>query len=75
MLSPSFGGHNHYHRPLTFYFETMREAGFLVKRLFEPVPIPAANASAIEFRKEVPTFLLLDAVQDSGSGVPEPRLT
>ena len=58
----SFGGHNHYHRPLMFYFETLRSAGFVVRRFFEPAPIPADDAEAREFRRKVPVFLLLEAV-------------
>lgn len=34
-----FGGHRHYHRPLSFYVEWMRSAGFVVTELFEP-PVP-----------------------------------
>jgi 2-polyprenyl-3-methyl-5-hydroxy-6-metoxy-1,4-benzoquinol methylase len=59
---PTFGGHNHYHRPLSFYFEQLRAAGFLVRRFFEPVPVPAPDAIAPEFRREVPVFALLEAV-------------
>ena len=58
---PSFGGHNHYHRPLTFYFELFRRSGFVVRRFFAPTPIPAPDAVAPDFRREVPVFLLIEA--------------
>ena len=32
----SFGGHNHYHRNLTYYTELLRTNGFAITRLFEP---------------------------------------
>lgn len=32
----SFGGHNHYHRNLTYYTELLRTNGFAMTRLFEP---------------------------------------
>jgi SAM-dependent methyltransferase len=59
---PGFGGHNHYHRPLSYYFELLRSVGFLVRRFYEPVPIPAPDATAREFRCEIPVFALLEAV-------------
>lgn len=56
-----------FHRPLRDYFEALAEAGFVVRRLEEPVP----TAEAIEERpgdfmneyNRVPLFLVLDAVK------------
>lgn len=59
---PTFGGHNHYHRPLGFYFDLLRRSGFLVRTFVEPTPIPALTATAPEFRREIPVFALLEAV-------------
>jgi SAM-dependent methyltransferase len=64
---PTFGGHNHYHRPLSFYFDLLRRSGFLVSRFFEPTPIVSAAATAPEFRREIPVFLLIEAVHLSGA--------
>lgn len=32
----SFGGHNHYHRNLSYYTELLRENGLVITRLYEP---------------------------------------
>lgn len=37
----SFGGHRHYHRPLSWYFDRLAGAGLAVTRLVEPVTPPA----------------------------------
>lgn len=39
----SFGGHRHYHRPLSWYFDRLAEAGLAVTRLVEPATPPADN--------------------------------
>ena len=56
-----------FHRPLRDYFEALGEAGFLVRRLEEPVP----SARAIEERPRdflneydrIPLFLVIEAVK------------
>lgn len=36
----SFGGHNHYHRPLGWYVDALRRAGLVVTALHEPPSLP-----------------------------------
>jgi 2-polyprenyl-3-methyl-5-hydroxy-6-metoxy-1,4-benzoquinol methylase len=56
-----------FHRPLRDYFEALADAGFLVRRLEEPVPPPEAiEARPRDFMNEydrVPLFLLIEAVR------------
>ena len=57
-----FGGHNHYHRSLTFYFELLRKDGLKVSRFFEPEHIPAIEDEFVGWRS-IPVFVLLGAVR------------
>ncbi|MEK6851115.1 MAG: hypothetical protein AABY30_01110 [Candidatus Thermoplasmatota archaeon] len=56
-----------FHRPLRDYFEALADAGFLVRRLEEPVPPPeATEARPRDFMNEydrVPLFLLIEALK------------
>ena len=56
-----------FHRPLRDYFETLAEAGFLVRRLEEPVPSPEAiEERPRDFLNEydrIPLFLIIEAVK------------
>jgi len=56
-----------FHRPLRDYFEALADAGFLVRRLEEPVPPQEAiEARPRDFMNEydrVPLFLLIEAVR------------
>lgn len=36
----TFGGHNHYHRPLSWYFDLLTREGFVVTGLHEPPTLP-----------------------------------
>jgi SAM-dependent methyltransferase len=45
----SFGGHRHYHRPLSWYFDRLAEAGLGVARLVEPPTPPTDNRPAEEW--------------------------
>lgn len=56
-----FGGHNHYHLSLSYYFNLLRTHGFVVSRLFEPEHIPAGTSEA-SFWQSIPVFLLIEAV-------------
>jgi SAM-dependent methyltransferase len=59
----SYGGHNHYHRTLTFYFDILRSHGFSVSRLFEPAQSEGSgDAEARAFRRSIPVFLFIEAV-------------
>jgi SAM-dependent methyltransferase len=57
----SFGGHRHYHRSLTDYFEALRGNHLAVTRLYEP-PQMAYSASNEDFRQKIPKFLLIEAM-------------
>ena len=58
-----FGGHNHYHRSLTFYFDLLRANRMAVTRLFEPPhfsPQPRFEPDR-EFYASIPIFILIEA--------------
>jgi SAM-dependent methyltransferase len=56
----SFGGHRHYHRSLTDYFEALRANQLAVTRLYEP-PQMAYTEANDDFRQKIPKFLLIEA--------------
>ena len=45
----SFGGHRHYHRPLSWYFDRLREVGLVVTRMVEPPTPPRDNRDPAEW--------------------------
>lgn len=55
----AFGGHNHYHRSITFYSEALRAAGFVISRLIEPPHIPARHDC--DFYRDIPVLLFIEA--------------
>jgi SAM-dependent methyltransferase len=57
----SFGGHTHYHRNLTFYFDLLRNNRLAVTRFFEPVHIPNLEGPAGDLLRSIPVFLLIEA--------------
>ena len=56
----SFGGHRHYHRSLTYYFEHLRANRLAVTRLYEPSHSPR-TAENVEFHRRIPKFILMEA--------------
>jgi ubiquinone/menaquinone biosynthesis C-methylase UbiE len=59
----TFGGHNHYHRSLTYYFEHLRQHQMAVTRLYEPEPIPSPNPPEVQaFWRNISVFILIEAV-------------
>lgn len=56
----SFGGHNHYHRTLTYYTELLRTNGFAITRLYEPEWDPGPE-KAEAYRRQWPIVLLVEA--------------
>ncbi len=56
----SFGGHNHYHRNLTYYTELLRANGFAITRLYEPEWDPGPDP-AEAYRRQWPILLLVEA--------------
>jgi SAM-dependent methyltransferase len=58
----TFGGHNHYHRSLTYYLDHLRAAGFAVTRLHEPPQQPDPATPHAAFYRDIPVFMLIEAV-------------
>jgi SAM-dependent methyltransferase len=56
----SFGGHRHYHRSLTDYFDCLRANRLAVTRLYEPPQMPYTEAND-DFRQKIPKFILIEA--------------
>ena len=56
----NFGGHRHYHRSLTYYFDCLRANRLAVTRLYEPPQIPYTAAND-DFRQKIPKFILIEA--------------
>ncbi|MEM7111923.1 MAG: class I SAM-dependent methyltransferase [Chloroflexota bacterium] len=57
----NFGGHRHYHRSLTTYFDCLRRSRLAVTRLFEPPQMPYSE-EITDFRQKIPKFLLIEAM-------------
>ncbi len=59
----SFGGHNHYHRSLTFYFDLLRENDLAVTRFYEPPHQSATERTQADaqFFENIPIFLIIEA--------------
>lgn len=61
----SFGGHHHYHRPLSWYFEELVRNGFVVSGLHEPPTLPGEaipEAQWTDYQKwfsTIPTMLAI----------------
>lgn len=58
----NFGGHRHYHRSLTDYFELLRANRLAVTRFYEPPQALPASAPEDDFRYEIPKFVLFEAI-------------
>ena len=56
----SFGGHNHYHRNLTYYANALQGAGMAITRLYEPVWDPP-DGERREVVRRWPICLLIEA--------------
>lgn len=58
-----FGGHNHYHRSLTYYFDHLRANQFAVTRLYEPEHILQSEKPAedLAFYRSIPIFIFIEA--------------
>jgi SAM-dependent methyltransferase len=58
----TFGGHRHYHRSLTFYFEALSRHGLAVTRVHEPPQVSRDRDPArATFYLGIPKFILLEA--------------
>lgn len=71
-----FGGHNHYHRPVTYYATELHQAGMVIRQLIEPqhestghTEIPEDFTGRHRPRKRIgqqfPLFLVIEAVKHS----------
>jgi SAM-dependent methyltransferase len=62
-LYDKFGGHNHYHRSISYYTEALRIQGFVITRLSEPKCIPWQTEPARQqsFYDGFPAALLIEA--------------
>lgn len=65
-----FGGHNHYHRPTSYYTQALREAGMLIQRFLEPQHQPTHIHTEIptDFIVKFPLFLVIEAVNRQNRG-------
>jgi SAM-dependent methyltransferase len=60
----SFGGHNHYHRSLSYYTEQLRLHNFAITRLYEPEHITprAVDERDKIFYASIPVFLFVETI-------------
>lgn len=58
----TFGGHNHYHRSLTYYAELLRTNGLAITRLYEPPHTAQGDPALAEFHQGIPIFILIEAM-------------
>jgi hypothetical protein len=68
----SFGGHRHYHRPLSWYIEQLADHGLVVTGLHEPPSFPSAETAGsdwTDYRKWFSAILTMLAI----SACPDPR--
>ncbi len=58
-----FGGHNHYHRSLTYYFDHLRANRLAVTRLYEPEHILQTEKPAedLAYYRSIPIFIFIEA--------------
>ena len=59
----SFGGHNHYHRSISYYVQALYSAGMVVSQLLEPRQEPQSDTIPLEFLSQFPLFLIIEAVK------------
>ncbi len=57
----SFGGHNHYHRSISYYVEALRNAGMVVTRMLEPPHEGKSDTIPSDFQSLFPLFLMVEA--------------
>jgi 2-polyprenyl-3-methyl-5-hydroxy-6-metoxy-1,4-benzoquinol methylase len=57
----SFGGHNHYHRSISYYVEALRAGGMVVSRMLEPAHEGISDKIPSEFMSRFPLFLMVEA--------------
>lgn len=56
-----FGGHNHYHRNLTYYADLLRTNGLAITRLYEPEWNPDPESENAHVVRQWPISLLVEA--------------
>lgn len=58
----NLGGHNHYHRSLTYYFELLHRHNLAVSRLYEPPQHSHPSNPRQEWFSKIPIFILFEAI-------------
>lgn len=58
----SLGGHNHYHRSLTFYFDIFIKNHLLITKFYEPKNTPQSKFRKID-TPEIPVYLFFEATK------------
>jgi SAM-dependent methyltransferase len=58
----NFGGHNHYHRSLTYYFDLLHRHNLVVSRLYEPPQHSQPSNPRQEWFSKIPIFILFEAI-------------
>ncbi len=67
----SFGGHNHYHRPISYYTSALHRAGLVIRQLLEPEHEPSGGSEIPDdFIRRFPLFLVIEAVNQEDVGTP-----
>ncbi len=59
--TPRFGGHNHYHRNLTYYADLLRTNNLAITRLYEPEWNPQPDSENAHVVRRWPICLLVEA--------------
>lgn len=57
----TFGGHNHYHRSISYYVGALREAGLTLTRMLEPPHESSGATIPAEFLSRFPVYLFVEA--------------
>jgi SAM-dependent methyltransferase len=58
----SYGGFNHYHRSLTYYFDILHRNKLAVSRIYEPPQIASPSHPDPLWISKIPIFMLIEAV-------------
>lgn len=59
----SFGGHNHYHRSISYYVQALHAGGMVVSQVLEPLQEAHSDTIPHEFLMRFPLFLIIEALK------------
>jgi len=74
----SFGGHRHYHRPLTWYVQQLLDHGFVITGIDEPATLPRHSRPPQDWTdyerwfSRIPTMMTI-ACQHAAAATSTPR--